>query len=340
MAYSINALVAAVGENKLIPDPDCQCLVINGDNGYARNNTSWILGRLVRDYDAWMHQDVRDRVGSNITKKWNTLRSKAEKDGQPEPSRPTQAGLCVSFYKPDSRGKVGEPMNNDLYMWCILVAILQLGIAAIPCGISGDWGILMITVTGIILSTLTASLSHWKTEKFTCRRLAANRKKNIILTRGNGSQHAIVILGQADFLDLEDLAAGQMDINVSTSNSTRLIVTALAVLWILLLITAAGLKQNTWFLLAVGTVGIFLNIYVAGTCRDPRSNGIPLVFEKVIAEPKVMPTLYLVEEAHPHLGRNLLPIFFPGELNDDEKKSWQAYEKLTSLTTVCKRCTK
>jgi len=43
---------------------------------------------------------------------------------------------------------------------------------------------------------------------------------------------------------------------VATNTFTRITLLVLATLWILLLITAAGLKENTWFLLTVGGVGI------------------------------------------------------------------------------------
>ena len=40
------------GENKLMPPtPDCASKVINGKNGYVRDNSSWIVRRLVRDFD-------------------------------------------------------------------------------------------------------------------------------------------------------------------------------------------------------------------------------------------------------------------------------------------------
>ncbi|KAJ5701584.1 hypothetical protein N7488_009132 [Penicillium malachiteum] len=38
VAYFINALVSAVGENRLMPEPDCKFLAINGATGYTRCN--------------------------------------------------------------------------------------------------------------------------------------------------------------------------------------------------------------------------------------------------------------------------------------------------------------
>lgn len=294
VAYSINALVSGMGENKLMPGPDCKCLVINGETGYTRDNTSWIFGRLVRDYEQWMDESVRNKVEGMLQERWDKLKKDAIASNQPEPARPTQTGLCVSIYRSGQSRLIGKSADNFLYIVSSLVAIIQLGVAAIPLGIFGDWGIFMITGAGIILSSVTASFPQWKQEKWACRRLNGNEKK-FILTRGNGSQHAIVILGCEDFLDLEDLGAGQTNVNVSASTSTRIAVVVLACLWVLLLVTAAGLKANTWFLLSVGAIGIFFNIYVAGHRRHPQENGLPIEFVQVIGETRVMPTLYEVE---------------------------------------------
>jgi len=45
--------------------------------------------------------------------------------------------------------------------------------------------------------------------------------------------------------DLEDLAAGPTNVDVSASPFTRIAIGLLALLWILLLISAAGEKENT-----------------------------------------------------------------------------------------------
>lgn len=98
VAYSMNALVSAVGENRLMPLSDCQCITINGRTGYVRANSSWVIGRLVRDYEFWMHRDVKSTLDDVIDSKWEELRIKAHEQYEPEPCRPTQAGLIVTQY--------------------------------------------------------------------------------------------------------------------------------------------------------------------------------------------------------------------------------------------------
>ena len=328
VAYAVTAVVSAVGENKLMPLPDCTCKVINGKTGYVRDNCSWILGRVVRDYESWMdagtsNGDIHACINKIIEDKWEVLKKAAREDSVPESAveKPTQAGLCVSVYSA-MKARPGHLRVKD-YLIGLTTAIMQLLMGAIPCFLFGDWSVLLVTVVGIVLVLLSGSLSQWAKEKWACRK---NSTKTVILTRGNGSQHAIVIIGRGKGLDLEDLAAGPMNVNVSTSYKTRVTVVGLALSWILLLITAAGIQKNTWFLLAVGGIGIVQNIFVAGWKRRPEDFGIPLKFEKVIGNSKVMDCLLEVEEAIPYVGRSMLDTFFPGTLRPKEKAKWEELE--------------
>jgi hypothetical protein len=290
-----------MGDNKLMPSPDTPCEVINAKSGYTRANTSWVIGRLVRDYDDWKDDAVSRHLKSMLDKKDEfDRRMNRSADTLPYPKK---TGLCVSVYKAEE-AQAGVPGYDFVYWLGFGTSILELGIAAIPCGIFGDWSILLITVVGILLSFLTGSLPQWKEEKWACRDRC---EKDIILTRGNGSQHAILILGQGKGFDLEDLAAGQTDSDHSHRKETRFALLGLAVLWILLLITAAGIKENSWFLLAIGGVGIIQNVFVAGKMRHPAAYGMPLTFVEVIGSPKVMETLFEVEDKYPY----------------DEKKKWK-----------------
>lgn len=74
-----------------------------------------------------------------------------------------------------------------------------------------------------------------------------NLRKRTFFTRGNGSQHAIVIRGNKRGLNIEDLAAGQENVDVSAKVFTRVAVLALSAFWILLLITAAGSMRDEFF---------------------------------------------------------------------------------------------
>ncbi|CAA9964884.1 hypothetical protein PTMSG1_08243 [Pyrenophora teres f. maculata] len=322
VAYAVTAVVSAVGENKLMPLPDCACKVINGKTGYVRDNCSWVLGRIVRDYESWMDDgnpsgEIHARVNKMIDDKWGREMSISGSTVE----KPTQAGLCVSVYSAE-KARPDHLRVND-YLLGLATAVIQLLMGAIPCFLFGDWSVLLVTAAGIVLVLLSGSLSQWAKEKWACRR---DSKKTVILTRGNGSQHAIVIIGRGKGLDLEDLAAGPMNVNASASYKTRFTVIGLALSWILVLITAAGIRENTWFLLAVGGIGIAQNIFVAGWKRRPEDFGIPLKFEKVIGDAKVMNCLLEVEKTLPYVGRSMRDTFFPGTLRSEEKAKWDALE--------------
>lgn len=322
VAYAVTAVVSAIGENKLMPLPDCQCKIINTKTGYVRDNSSWIIGRVVRDFESWMdggnrNGPIHSCVERMIDEKWSVLRA-----SDPTVKRPSQTGLCVSVFKalPARPGH----LRPSSYILGLATIVFQLFVAAIPCFLFGDWSILLITALGMILALLNGSLSQWAKEKWACRR---NSNKTVVLTRGNGSQHAIVIMADGRGLDLEDLAAGPTNVNVSASYTTRITVFGLAACWILLLVTAAGIQQNTWFLLAVGTIGIVQNIFVAGWRRCPEDFGMPLEFQAVIGNCKVMDCLFEVEETLPYVGRSLRETFFPGLLRPEEKAKWDALEE-------------
>lgn len=305
-----------MGENKLMLGADTPCTVINGKNGYTRSNDSWVLGRVMRDYEFWTHDSVLTLTASLIRKKTDEIKPK-------EPLR--QAGLVVSFWEPDPERPSGVPGRDLLYWSGLAVAIVQLGIAAVPCGIYADWSVLLVTGAAILLCMATGSLRQWKTEKWACRKMDNERNKDqtFVLTRGNGAQHAIAILGNGHGLHLEDLATGFANLDPpSISVFARLAVLALGVLWIGLLITSSAIAEQAWFLIAVGGIGMLQNIFVAGWRRRPEALGLPLKFVGVVGDTKVMRTLMEVERQHEKLGTSLLPTFFPGTMRPAEEKDW------------------
>jgi hypothetical protein len=326
----VSTVVAAVGENKLMPAPDCKCKVINGRSGCVVENSSWILGRIVRDFEAWCHPASKDMVTTNIESKWAQM---VAKDSTAK--KPTRAGLVVSIYRPSTCKPAGVPTRDAIYWSGVVTMFLQLILATIPYVVSGNWGILMITACGTCLSLLTGMLPQWAREKWACGRRSND---TYVLTRGNGAQHAIVILDNGRGLNLEALAAGQSNMDTSTSTWTRVATVALATSWVLLLLTAPGLVTDLWFLIAVGGIGIVQNIIVAGSARRPESFGIPLEFVTVFGRSKVMQTLFEVEEHYPALGRSMVDEFFSGKLTADEVRRWNELGPAAAGTTA--GCTK
>jgi hypothetical protein len=213
--------------------------------------------------------------------------------------------------------------------------VLQLGVASIPAGLYWNWSILLITGVGVILSLLSGSMSEWRREKFECRR---GSKDDYLITRGNGHRHVFLIRGIRNDhglgLNLEDLAAARGGADIWTRAKT----VVYAVTWLLFLLAAGGLKQDTWYLVFVGAAGMAQNIFVAGARRSSASHGIPLnpvraaddsiltygLRSKGSDRPRVMNVLREVEQGIPGVGLALLYEFFPDHtLRDAEKTEWE-----------------
>ena len=311
VAYSFTSIIALVGDGRLMPNPDFPCKVINANSGYTRESRSWVLGRILRDGE--------------------------------EPL--TDEALSVTVYESVENKELqqvaGKPTRGRLWFVGHTIMLVQLGIAAIPLGLYDDWGIFLVTVVGTLLALVTGALKQWKVEKYACR---TGSKKNIVLTAGNGARHAMVILGKGKGLDFEDLAGGEGPrmgrpwenhgwfVTTGTNNKprailfkglpldfwlTRVVCLSLAVVWIALLISVAGLKQNAWFLLLVGAIGMFQNAYVAGVDRKPSKRGVHLKPVKKFTGKKVMDVLMDLEVAHNGIGRCMLREFFPGGLKEE-----------------------
>ena len=318
VTYVVSAMLSAVGDNRLMPSPEVDCCVINAKNGYNRSNYSWILSRILRDFEHWRHLDC-DQVEQQ---KLSDLRAAASKEGRD----PTQVriGLRVTVWQClDASGKA----SGDLIYWAgLIVAVVQLGIAAIPWGLYEEWLIFFVVAAGTVLAFASGALPQWTKEKFGVRRLKnAEEKKDVFLTRGNGDHDALLILGCEDGMDLEALASPYRDLEGYTW--TRSLSLVLAALWILLLITIAGYHQHTWFIMAPGMLGILHNIAVAGAPRQPKAFGIDLTYEETIVDAKVMSVLWTVEERYPKAGAALIAEFFPGDVFPREKLLFEYAER-------------
>ena len=308
VAYAFITVLSSVSNGQLMPEnPDCSAVVFSTAFGYPRANKSWILGRLLRDFEThWMPDAVK-----------NSLDSMLQQAGS------QKAGLCISvFNAAPSPALAGVPKRDIYWFSGYAVAIAQLGIATIPWGLWGEWEIFMITAAGTILAFAMGSLGRWRAERWHCRR---NSRKNFVLTRGNGGQHAIIILGKGRGLDLEDLAtSGEA---FGPLGMTRTATLGLAVLWVALLLTVTGIKEHTWFLIAVGAFGMVHTIVIAGAPRRPEWFGIPLEYREVIAQRKVIDALKIAEKGYPGLGRSMLSTFFPGGLRPEEQDWWDHRRK-------------
>lgn len=246
-AYAYLNLLAAVGDMRLMPTTNTEApsIVVNCANGFTRETRSWVLGRLLRDHE------IRNGVDS---------RSKR------------QAGRAESIRIDVSHlGSASTPRHDWVWRlgWCTVLA--QMGIALLPWGIYGDWGILLVTLCGNILAAVTCAMPQWRQEKWGDGR-KLRRDKVTCLTRGNGHSHIMVFIGAEGSWDLERLATGM----AVPRAETRWISLVLAVAWTGLLISVSGLRQHTWYLIGIGGIGMLQNVLAAGMPRAAAASNFHL----------------------------------------------------------------
>ena len=354
VAYAFSSLMSILGDQRLMPDPDCAIRVVNCDNAFVRDNSSWVLGRILRDSEG---------------------RVKAAAESAPLESSGNRRSVSIMIdiftaaAVPPDRNPV--PSMSWIYGWAVIV--IQQVIAIIPWVLYGDWAIFMVTVSGTALALLTGAIPQWSAEKWSAGRLRSRKQKAVALTRGNGHDYAMIILGHHSAWDLEALAAARL----TPRSGTAWCMLMLTLLWSLLLITVSGLRDHTWFLLGIGSLGMLQNVHAAASFSKPAEYNINLEpygarptivgyrmdslekenlqdvddsssdeepegtpLGKPIAEPgvtDVMGALIELEKLLSGVGCSLLPVFFPGALQYDparyrynrEKKFWKlAYRNI------------
>ncbi|KAG8628829.1 hypothetical protein KVT40_002694 [Elsinoe batatas] len=306
ISFALNKL-SIIGDYQILPHVTGKVKVINMDNGFTFDNRSFILDRLVQNYRFWCEEAVNHKVNHVIDEKFSQLKN-AGKDEE----KPDRAGLCVAVY----RAKAPAPYKDLVFVSGLFFTLIQLILAAIPYKKFGDANILIVTVTGTLLAWATAALPQWNAARSTCR---TNSTKNMLLTEGNGAQHAILVLGDGLGIDLEDLANG---IIAPPTMLVQLTTNTIAFLWLAFLVYTAGIQQHVVYLLIIGFIGFIHNIYLVADIRDPKDFGLPMTLEAVYGETKVMETLFALEADYKGAGASLVPTFFPGRLRKDEIEKW------------------
>ncbi|ORX93550.1 hypothetical protein BCR34DRAFT_646600 [Clohesyomyces aquaticus] len=168
--------------------------------------------------------------------------------------------------------------------------------------------------------SLTPCLNQWKREKWI---IWQKRKQPFILTRGNGTQHAFVILANKQGLHPGDLATSTHP----ASLMTKIDVFVLAAAWVTLLVASTNVYDSSRYLLSIGAVGMLHNILVAAWRQTPRADGILLKYVDCVMESNVMGALLEVEEKYTKVGKSMLSTFLPNELRGEEKAQWDSAEE-------------
>lgn len=330
VAYAINSLVSIIGEGRLLPRPDYPAKVFNLDSGYSRENKNWVIGRLLRDMETSLLRDkpIGSATGVRISV-FNAL---------PKEKEPTQFSWCF------------------MHLVGAIATLFQLMIAAVPIARHRQWDIMLITVAGTILVQITGLLPQWTAEKLPNQQ---NSKAYYAVTTGNGSRNIVVIRGNGVCLNLEEMSASpsprvnrpwekfpwlstpSMDLEGSGTGSpdtwrqeaktlyglplgfrlTQINCAVQSVLWLVLLMNVAACK-NTWYILWVGTLGMFQNAWLAAAAIPPEKRNIHIELHDTITRHKVMDGIMDFEVKYGR-GLPLMEEFFPGPLRPEEVEWWR-----------------
>lgn len=104
------------------------------------------------------------------------------------------------------------------------------------------------------------------------RPVKKSKTKTVCLTGGNGHRYALILIGSGSSWDLEALGTATSD----SLRETPLCLLILAVLWMCLLVSVAGIQSDTWYLLGIGGLGMLQNLYAASAPRRPESLGLAM----------------------------------------------------------------
>jgi len=248
VAYAAASLLRVFGDGRLMPDADmANTTIIGAVSSHSRGTKTWVLGRLLRDEDDRLDNGMKNEQ-AHVPPTSTAQLHKGPPPTYQDPKNPAPApeweALRVTVYEIDDNPPVPHGVPTlDLVWWSgLVVIVIQLAIAIVPWIKYDDWGIFLVAAAGSLLALLNGSLPQWREEKWACPKKGG---ATVTITQGNGSRHAIVILGKKGIgLDLEILAMGTR--TASPSLFTRIASAVLALFWIVLLIVVAGLNENSW----------------------------------------------------------------------------------------------
>ncbi|KAI1204679.1 uncharacterized protein F4807DRAFT_324567 [Annulohypoxylon truncatum] len=161
-----------------MPTADCPSVLVNCFNGFVGKNQSWMLGRRLRDHE------IRHTVDP-----WPQEGGRAE-------------SIRIDIFH---LGPISTACRDPIWWLGWATPVVQLAIVIVPGVLYGDWAIMLVTLSGMILVAITRAPPQWAGEKWAtaCK---LNNDKVACLTRGNGHLHVMVFVGTEGSWDFETLA--------------------------------------------------------------------------------------------------------------------------------------
>jgi len=144
-----------VGDRKLMPEPDYSSIVINAKSGYLRENNSWVIGRVLRDFDYWKPKTVEIELEKMLDDARQADKAKEEVAGRsleengvnvnPTPNR-RRVGLCISVFATSSHRRAGADITKTGFSTVASLPPLFSWVSLSFLGLYGQWSILIITI--------------------------------------------------------------------------------------------------------------------------------------------------------------------------------------------------
>ena len=131
VSYSFEALMSVFGDGRILPQPDHSSIVVNLSTGYRRENHSWVLGRLLRDFENERHDK----------------------------------GFHVSVFNVQNRDARWDWINYS----GVALMMVQCLISFFPLILYGNWVVPLVTVVGTMLGIFDGALPQWRLEKWSAR---------------------------------------------------------------------------------------------------------------------------------------------------------------------------
>lgn len=360
VSYAHKALVNAIGLRRLLKPKDnsvkgSSCMV-DIDTGKKFDNRNVLFKQVLDDWEFWKPREVkeddrRERIEDPRNPQKRERSNSAHRPGQSDQSNQpytnhekigvetngspfsslNQSLRTVIF---DMSQELGSCTNDRVWVAGIACALVQLGIASVPCALYGDWAVLLVTGLGTILAFVTGSLPQFGKEKWGTKRKNEG-EHTVALIQGDPqvATEIMVIRQVSAGLDLEDLAKGTGGKRVSevvwskhTESATawpwtRSATGLLAACWIALLIVVSGLQGDSWYLLAVGALGMLQNGFVAASPRMPAARGLHLDFVGLIRKQVASEALVEADAGYGKVGRALLMNMCP-DASPRERHEW------------------
>ena len=338
VAFAYTSLMSILGDGRLLPAPDHPVKVFNLVTGYVRENRHWVVGRILRDHERRLGREFRlSGNGVRITV-FEAVASKRKRNTFPYGwmhvfgvgVMAVQLGIAavpIGLYRDwgimliTAGGTALALWFGSLEQWRVEKLPNRQrseGVFALTSG-NGARDIMVIKGMGNGLD-----LEEWATtdtprnggpwEKL----LAEKRRGGLGFLRMRTGEGERARMREGSFVWRSRDYVNGVPVGFV---STFVVCVTQSVLWLLLLITVAALKSNTWFLVAIGALGMFQNGMVAAWERRPEDRGLVLERKDVILTKKVMDGLMDLEAQH-GCGLALVREFFPGKMLPDEEAWW------------------